>query len=132
MFKVGWGIFINITASVITDIEYDSLYEKIDNHLFVDCTEVPLLVNSHLEKNLLLNGVFAVKDKLPISTNLLLKIHKIECNPADYQDEGLYYAIAEWLSKYFNFDMPPYECYYDKQIHRYVFPNIVYQIPVAP
>lgn len=123
--KTGWGIFISITANVYTNIEYNNSMFKIDNNFYVDFSEVPLITSDKIKENLLVSGISWVKKYIKFEGSMVLKIHKLDINFTDFQNEGLYYAIAFWLSKYFTFEMPHYNCYFNKESNTYIFPDIV-------
>lgn len=117
--KAMWGIVITIDA-VIHGGQKENCPRV--GLISLDISNVGYL--SEQEKNYLTCGVRWVYDLIKIENETLVKIESIRFNPCDYQAEGLFFAMAEWLSKEYDFEMPEYSYHFDKENNRYIFPML--------
>ncbi len=53
---------------------------------------------------------------------IVVKVQKLEFNPADFQDEGLGYALAGWLIQEYELNVELPSVHYDKVRKRYIYP----------
>lgn len=118
--KISWGIAIDID----TRFTKKERGKTTTNHLVSVEREIEVdfsgLKNiTDIQKEFLVKGLQWVEEYLDVST--IIKIHKLGYNLTDYQNEGLFYAIAEWASLAFNFQLPAYEVAFDKKENKYVF-----------
>lgn len=112
-----WGIIITINGK-LTHKKIDT--NMVIGNLYVDISNVEYL--SVTEKEFIVKGIKWIYSYSKIKEATTLTITKLVLNPCDYQAEGLFFAIANWLSKELNFEMPKYEYYFDSLNNKYVFP----------
>lgn len=48
-------------------------------------------------------------------------LRRVDYNEAHFQDEGLYCAVQDWVSKYYNIHVEPINAEFDISLNRYVF-----------
>ncbi|MFL5743066.1 MAG: hypothetical protein ACJ751_00260 [Niastella sp.] len=49
------------------------------------------------------------------------EVKEIDFNYIDFQEEGLYCAIQEWISKYYGIALTPIDVKYDRVKNKYIF-----------
>ena len=126
-----WGIAIDIYGYVETiSSNKDKILEDttaISENIFFRTSNIPLIKIKENE-SFALDGLFWVKSSIEKSIKseevTLITIKDILINPTDFQEEGLFFAFAEWASKAFSFPIPKYEFSFDKTQNRYVFPDV--------
>ena len=119
--KTGWGIWIQIRAKAnfrpIDDTAHAAL---------LTLNILPKSFDSPLFHKYLLAGLHWVEEEIRASTNhpINVVVEELLFNPCDFQDEGLFYAMADWASDYFGFELPAYSYSYNEKINRYEFPDL--------
>ncbi len=121
--KANWGIAIGIQINVndllAEELKKDRVYE-IKSNILIDFSKV-LYLNDK-QQTTIVNGLkWYLKDKGKLDDSLI-SIVEIKINYLDYQDEGLFFAFAEWASEYFDLEKPKYDFTFNKKLNRYEFP----------
>ena len=52
-------------------------------------------------------------------------IEQVDFNHAHFQEEALFYAMQEWVSKYYKFDPIKHDVHFDQLATRFVFPALL-------
>lgn len=124
IFKSGWGIWVKVTARIeeanISDIPISNricLKKGIKNKN---------IVLSETELDYLTRGLKWISDQIEeqIQQPISIIIEEIQIIYCDYQEEGLFYAIASWAAEYFKFTLPTYQYEFNKIKNRYEFPDL--------
>lgn len=118
MFKTGWGIYIELDASLLEGKTAPAA--AVFENLWLDCSAITYLNRD--EQQLLLEGARWAMAQCPPEAEQTIVLRRLYFNPCDYQKEGLFFALAHWLSQTFQFDLPLYTCFYDQASNRYIFP----------
>lgn len=121
IFKIhqsSWGIWIKITGN-------SKLKEERGENLLVISPEKIKL--SQQEEKYLKDGFTWASSAIDDVTEKKyeIAITSIELVHTDYQEEGLFYAIAFWLSEHFDFDLPKFEYSFNKELNRYEFSELM-------
>lgn len=113
--KSSWGIIIIQEGFIIKEFELlDSFYE-LGNGVYLNI--IFNLSEDYLR--FLIDGAKWVLDY--IDDDILITISNIELNPNDFQKEGLFFSMAEWLSTYYDFALPEFEVNFDRTKNEYVY-----------
>lgn len=121
LLKGSWGIVIQVKAT-ITELNGAVGALEIAKNIYLDLSEVRLnkACNSFLENGL--KWFFGEKKNIhSIEKNLLIKIVEIEFNVSFFQENALFFAIAEWAGLFFDMKVPQYETFFDKDKNKYIF-----------
>lgn len=116
-----WNILIEFGANVEKPTEYfdSESIRVIKEGLYVSFVNFNYIPES--AKKQMQNGLTWVKDLIPIDTEIVIRIDKLNFDFNNFQEEGLFYCIAFWAGKYFNFEVPHFSYFFDKKTNRYVF-----------
>lgn len=116
IFKSGWGIWIRISGETVKINSPNSI-------LKIHHTNPNLTDN---ETKFLQKGFDWIIQKIEEKNQpaYQISITKIETVLTDYQEEGLFFAIAYWLSEHFKFEMPYFNFRFNKTINKYEFPDL--------
>lgn len=112
-----WTIYIEVDGDIIYGRTTNSV--QVTDNIRVDISTAIGLDED--EKRLIIEGIKWVLNHIPDSKEITIFIKQVNFNVCDYQKEGLFFAIANWLSKKFRFDMPKYEIKFNKKINKYEF-----------
>lgn len=115
--KASWGIVIRVDAEVIDGRTLNSVY--IHDNVYIDTSGLGFFSNE--EKAQIRKGVNWVAHYLKNTEDITIRFNSVGINPCDYQEEGLFFAAANWLSKEFNFDLPSYSVVFNKHDNKYEF-----------
>jgi hypothetical protein len=55
------------------------------------------------------------------NVNVCFDVKEIVFNYTDFQEEGLYCAVQEWLSKFYGIALTPVDVKYDREKNKYLF-----------
>jgi hypothetical protein len=115
--KASWGIWLQITGLSIPNKDKKHNFKiNLENDLNFSQEELEY-INSGF------NWLLPIIEK-KVSPKRTIIITKIKIVLTDYQKEGLFYGIVFWLSEHFNFEMPNFECEYDKEQNKYIFSEL--------
>ncbi|WP_299122600.1 hypothetical protein [uncultured Tenacibaculum sp.] len=114
--KSSWGIIVLLEIKTYSEIDYNSF--KINDNLYLKLDNCRLTKPYYI---FLINGLKWIESSINMQEKLMISIESIEFSPCDYQDEGLFFAIASWASDYFKLEKLSYDYVYDKNINRYIF-----------
>ena len=122
--KSSWGIRIGFTGEFInnpTDLLLtDSI--KINHNVYLKLQlnniESPYMIENRWR---LENGVKWVESLIPEDIRILITLNSIDFNLCDFQPEGFFFGIADWICKFYNINMPVYYYSYDNKVRRYFF-----------
>ena len=116
LLKSSWGIWIQITG--------ESTLIKNEANQF----QINLEKSNFSEKEIayIKGGFKWVSERIEKSTvqKRLIKIKKIDLVLTDYQEEGLFYGTAFWLSEHFQCEMPEFDFKFNKIENKYKFPDL--------
>lgn len=116
--KTSWVIYIGIEAILLSNKTKNSFH--VINNLSLDLSNVN---NLHPDEELLIaKGIKWVSDYVPNNGQKTIFIKEVALVACDYQKEILFFAMANWLSKEFDFKMPQFEFSYNKSTNKYEFP----------
>ena len=110
---------------IIGQTIHGKLGDRVSNHLFYEYLDDKTRLTER-EQELLLHGLkwaspFIEKN---IKQDITIHITHLSFNVCDYQPEGLFYAIAHWASKHFDFELPSYSFSFHKKQNKYNFPDL--------
>lgn len=124
LFKSSWGILIGIKGDIIDDeISFveKNIYHIVDE-IYLELN-IPLQNKYvHENKTYLINGIKWVKNVFP-DKKILLRINEVDLNFCNFQVEGLFFGVANWICKYYNMELPEYECRFNNEENKYYFIN---------
>ncbi|WP_075343642.1 hypothetical protein [Tenacibaculum agarivorans] len=118
--KTTWGIAIDIGATFVKKEKghsEDNYPISLDREIEIDFSALKNIPD--FQKDFLIKGLKWVENHIDKST--VIKIHELSHNFTDYQNEGLFYAIAEWASLVFDFELPNYDVTFSKKDNKYLF-----------
>lgn len=122
--KSTWGIWIKITAKVA---KANVSAIPISNHIYLkkEIKKKNIVLNE-TELDYLTRGLKWISDQIEeqIQQPISIIIEEIQIIYCDYQEEGLFYAIASWAAEYFKFKLPTYQYEFNKTKNRYEFPDL--------
>ncbi|MDQ1160193.1 hypothetical protein QE422_000561 [Chryseobacterium sp. SORGH_AS 447] len=122
--KTSWGIVIFYEIKELLDLSKDandvqevlpSIYLKLNDQKLDDVSFEYLMA-----------GIKSIIQHIKISP-VTFSIEKLQYNICDYQPEGMYYMFRKWFFETYDMEMPPINVYYDKEVSRYVFPDLLNQ-----
>lgn len=118
VFKTGWGIFIQIAGRVNSNENQEELLMLNLDFLRINFSEK--------QKAYLYKGFEWVKPQIEksITEKIEILIEEINLVLTDFQEEGLFYAMAFWASEHFGFEMPKFDCHYNREGNKYEFPDL--------
>lgn len=126
LLKTSWGIVIFLDMEVLENPEVRSSDEEITKNAFfrID-TDLKLkreIVSVWFKKAL--NELLQQFPILKEHKNLCYVLRGLDFNLVDFQEEGLYCAVREWFSNYYNVVVAKIESYYDSGGNKYIFPGL--------
>lgn len=123
--KTGWGIWIGINAEEIEIDKHKMDIIEVSKNIRVETSFRNKFFwrnsDNQEEVDLIVNGLKWVAPYFSVKENHTIYINNIQLIITDYQKEGLFYAIAEWASKYYKFELPEYKYHYDINTSKYYF-----------
>lgn len=114
--KSSWGIAVLLEIRTYSEINYNSF--KINDNLYLKLDNCGLTKPYYI---FLINGLKWIEGTINMQKKLMVSIESIEFSLCDFQDEGLFFAIASWARDYFKLEKLNYDYVYDKNINRYIF-----------
>ena len=114
--KSSWGIWIQITGtSKITNEQTHTIKSAHPNFGL-----------SPEESKFIEQGFKWITGKFDLAENTAYQVNidNIQIADCDFQAEGLFYAIAFWVSEHFGFEMPQFRYSFNKEENRYEFPDL--------
>jgi len=109
LFKTSWGILIGFSGNIKEDIiDADVNLIKINHSLTLKLNIPEQNKYIHSNKTLIENGILWVYDNIPNKKNIIVEINQIDLNFCNFQLEGLFFGVANWLCNYYNINMPNY------------------------
>lgn len=123
LFKIiesSWGIIIEIKGKIeLFSSKNISGIVKIDDFLFLDLSKYEYMSDEN--KNKIINGLVWVNNLIPKDKKIVLIVEEFSLNPANFQIEGLFFGMAQWISSYYNFPLPDFHYKYSKTTNKYIF-----------
>lgn len=126
--KSSWGIVIFLDVEEIRNpvlqeadiLVADRIYLRVENLDKLPKEKVEMILSQGI-KSLVGLIVSQLGDQA-----VCYHVKSIDFNYTDFQFEGLYCAIREWISKYYNIQVDPISVVFDARQNRYIFdlPNI--------
>lgn len=133
LLKSSWGIVIFLDVTDLSSLTHNEEREKVTDTIYLSLKE------KNVQKEKLIywfsRAIADVEEEIKkaiANEFLYLEVNAVQFNYADFQDEGLYYAMQEWLSKRYGFERPPYDAFFDAKQNRYVFPALKVYVADAP
>ncbi len=123
LLKSNWGIVIFLEIDEILNPSTNETDVRITDNIFLRVTDTYKL-NKETITYWMGAGIKALAGKInnKISNQTVCyDIRKIDLNYADFQEEGLYCAIQEWISKYYDIALTPVDIKYDHETNKYIF-----------
>ncbi len=119
--KSTWGIIINLNIHVSRFSKEKKYVEllQVNDKLFIDFGNLHIMPKT--SKKYFEHGVRWIRNHLNVNEPIVLTIISIDINPSDFQEEGIFFAMASWCSEYFDFEMPNYEYSFNKVDNKYEF-----------
>ncbi len=121
--KTSWGIFVSIDVEEIPFVDTMQYDVKITETIFLK-----LDWDSNPYKNEVLEwiskAIINTIEKISIPNPICFHITKLDFNECNFQEEGFYYVMLEWLAKKYKFELPQLNAYYDRETNRYIFPSL--------
>ncbi len=125
LLKSSWGISIDMTSSIEdkNNLPTNDLIKISDN--------IDLLVESKFDndivRKLLRLGILRVLEniepKMPYENSVIV-INDIQFPITDFQVEGIYGAMIQYLSNHFSFGSPEIRTSFDKTTNKYIFEDL--------
>ncbi|MEO0471436.1 MAG: hypothetical protein AAF206_17530 [Bacteroidota bacterium] len=114
--KASWGIHISVEGQAVK-----SASKRFALDLAFDFPKLSMEEMMWLQKgfNRMVRPVFNKSGHI-----WQVSITSLGIIPTDYQEEGLYYAMALWMAEHFELDLPDFPCHFDARTNRYVFPEL--------
>jgi hypothetical protein len=123
LFQSSWGILVGFVGTVIEDSQVieDNLIE-INSCLFLRLN-IPIQNKYiHDNKSIIENGILWISDIIPnTGGKKIIEINMIDLNFCNFQIEGLFFGIANWICNYYQITMPNYHSKYDRIQNKYMF-----------
>lgn len=122
LFQSSWGILIGFTGNIIeNNIDLEDGLIEIDNYLSLRLNIPNQYKYIYDNKSMLENGILWVSDIIPDKKKKIIEINMIDLNFCNFQIEGLFFGIANWICNYYQISMPNYFYKYDKVQNKYIF-----------
>lgn len=123
LFESSWGILIGYSGKIIeanSSSTSDDLI-KINSSIFLQL-DIPS-ENKYIKDNLqmIVNGIKWVSSFFTNKSPLIIVINKIDLNFCNFQIEGLFFGIANWICNYLNKPLPTFYYKYDNINNKYLF-----------
>jgi hypothetical protein len=123
LLKTSWGIVIfleidEILNSIINDTDIavtDKIYLRISDTCRLDKETIADWIG---------DGIKALAEEISKkigNVTVCFDVKGIGFNYIDFQEEGLYCAVQEWISKYYEIPLPPVDVRYDRETNKYIF-----------
>lgn len=123
LLKTSWGIVVFIDIEAIVGEAISDFDIQVTDHFFLKLYWKPNPYKTEV-LNWLARAIIDIADQLPTSHQICFNIVELDFNECDFQEEGLYYAMLEWLAKKYQLELPPIDVYFDKEMNRYIFPKL--------
>jgi len=120
--KTSWGIAIDVDITITKNYNFslqenllklsENIFLEIDDSIFID------------EANWVKKGVTDMIEYITQEVDILpihIKLNKLIFNFVDFQEEGIYCAIQEGISKELDINYPKVNVSYNKVVNRYIF-----------
>ena len=122
--KTTWGIAIDVDAEYLPNLADNDSVEFLAEGLHLNFGNAQDFLNPK-QKQIFRNGLLWVVEKIqeqqdPVGHSVIF-INQIDIVFTDYQEEGLFFAAAQWASAYFGFNMPGYFWEFDQSSDQYKF-----------
>lgn len=125
LIKAEWGIYANIKAKVepLNESTIKSEYRISDLIWFSFNGK---LIAPAEDKAFMLNGIKSVCKEIEVRIDdpIIITLTDFQISPCDYQKDGMYYAFAHWAANHFGFTFKIFNCYFDSENNKYVFPDL--------
>lgn len=114
-----WGIIISQEGYVKEFKSFDDelIISKVDN-IYLSLPNNQLMSKEY--KQFLIDGFRWVKDLIN-KKNIIVVINQFDINPSNFQIDGLFFSMAQWLSTYYEFNLPYYEVTFNSLKNKYQF-----------
>jgi hypothetical protein len=123
LLKSSWGIVIFLEIDEILSPSINETDIRITDNIFLRINDTYKL-NKKTIADWMGAGIKALSaeiNKKVSNANVCYEVKGIDFNYADFQDEGLYCAVQEWISKYYEIALTPIDIKYDREKNKYIF-----------
>lgn len=125
--KSSWGIYVELTAALVAQINYSLPTIKINEQLHLGLTSLNINLDAYEKQQLILalcnlSAVIAIKSET--AEGMVVDVQRLRFVLTDYQPEGLYFALIGWVLQQFELSMPKIEAVFDQETNRYYFRHL--------
>jgi hypothetical protein len=122
LFQSSWGILIGFVGNIMEkSLEIEDNLIEINSYLSLRLNIPSQNKYIHDNKSIIQNGILWVSDIIPNKEKKIIEINIIDLNFCNFQIEGLFFGIANWICTYYQISMPNYYSKYDKIQNKYIF-----------
>jgi len=121
--KSSWGIVIFLDIDEILNPTINETDIQITDTIFLRISDT-----YKLDKEIIVrwigSGIKALSTEISKKTNegnVCFDVKGIDFNYTDFQEEGLYCAVQEWISKYYDIALTPVDVKYNRETNKYIF-----------
>jgi predicted dehydrogenase len=117
-----WGIAIDIQCTIFNK----ETYQGASIHM-LSCVDLALIPGWSTDEqfiNSFRHGLKLIEKEFCalISEPIVIQLKQLDFNPADFQEEGLGYALAGWVIQEYGLKVELPLVHYDKENNRYIYP----------
>ena len=123
LLKGSWGIVIFLDMDEVREPVLQENDILVANKIYLRVDRWGKLQQETAER-MLSEGIRSLADLIVnqlAGGTVCFNVKSIEFNYTDFQIEGLYCAVREWISTYYNFPLEPIQVEYDVNQNRYFF-----------
>jgi hypothetical protein len=123
LLKSSWGIVIFLDMEEVREPVVQENDILVANKIYLRVDRLERLQQETAER-MFSEGVRSLADLIfgqLAGKTVCFHVRAIDFNYTDFQIEGLYCAIREWISTYYNFNIKPVRVEYDVKQNRYIF-----------
>jgi hypothetical protein len=123
LLRASWGIVIFLDIKELIGYDPNSSDIIIENGISLRIDKSIIYLRDKIEFYFLmgLKGIAQYIPKKMESDQICFYLKSIDFTDFDFQEEGLYCAVQEWVAKYYDIEIPPVKVEYDKGLNKYVF-----------
>jgi hypothetical protein len=122
--KSSWGIVIFLDVEELTNPALSDFDIKIADKIYLRISD-SLKLQQGLFESWFIQGIQSLSNeiykKIEEKNAVCFYIKDVNFNYCDFQEEGFYCAIREWLAKHYEFDIKPVNVVFNKKQNRYIF-----------
>lgn len=123
LLKSSWGIVIFLDIDEVREPVLQENDILVANMIYLRVDRLEKLQQEAAER-MLSDGIRSLADLIVnqlAGEMVCFHVRAIDFNYTDFQIEGLYCAVREWISIYYNVPVKPVQVEYDVNSNRYVF-----------